>query len=218
MKIPIMGLIILSGILIATNTSSEVKYKTVNIRLIPKQVVTLSVTPPVVIIPEAEDYAIKFSDHQKVIAGSIAPEDDYGFADRPDAIKVSIFTNAYKGVTVFLYGLANHEHNNTLRVEDVYLTVMTEKTYVLMNKIEGAWAHAKTEVKKTKLGLPHALKYQASWIQCNNEPKEFFGVKMSTKAVRDWWLKLGIGNLARYTENEEGFDMDLTFILMPIVE
>jgi len=51
MKIPIMGLIILSGILIATNTSSEVKYKTVNIRLIPKQVVTLSVTPPVVIIP-----------------------------------------------------------------------------------------------------------------------------------------------------------------------
>jgi len=209
MKRLTIGLISLVGLLIATNVLADVKQKTVNVKLIVPQIITLDVTQPEAIIPGPEDYAMKFSQYQEVAknTGSSAPNDEYGFADRADAIKVSIFTNARSGAKVYVHGLANPEQNKTLHVEDVYLTVMTEKTYVLKNNLEEA-----TAVAKTQTGCPNA-----TWLQLNNEAKELFGVGIATKAIRDWYLKLGIGNLARYTENADGYDMDITFTLLPIV-
>ncbi|MEW6096552.1 MAG: hypothetical protein AB1567_08510 [bacterium] len=210
MKRLTIGLITLLGMLIVTNALADMKHATVKVKLSVKQIITLGVTEPGIVIPGPEDYAMEFSVNQSVVSNSVKPDDEYGFADRADAIKVSIFTNARAGATVYFHGLANPEHNKTLRVEDVYLTVMKEKTYVLLNELEGAWVFDNANTCPDQQG-------KAKWIQCDNEAKTFFGVTMSTKATRDWWLKLGIGNLARYTENEEGYDMDLTFILTPIV-
>jgi len=220
MKRLTIGLIALLGMLIAGNALADVKQKTVPVKLVVLQIIELNVTEPATVIPEPEDYAIKFSYKNSVTPCSTAPSDTHGFADRHDAINVTIFTNARKGATVYFAGKSNPNHNKNLQVKDVYLTVMREKTYVLNNSsdakdelsvdggIDGAWANANTTIDGTGI---------AKWMQCYTEGKEFFGVTEKTESTRLWVLKLGIGSLAEYEENLDGYEMDLTFILMPKV-
>ncbi|MEK9148865.1 MAG: hypothetical protein AAB267_02325, partial [Candidatus Desantisbacteria bacterium] len=95
--------------------------------------------------------------------------------------------------------------------EDTYLTVQTEKTYVLLNKLEGAEASAQTYPSENS-GSNMA---RCTWLRIHNEAQYLFGVKMSTKDPRLVVFKLGIANLARYTEGE--YANTLTFTLIPIV-
>lgn len=222
MKRIIIGLTTLLGMLYATSALADMKDITVPVKLVVLEIIDLEVTKPADVIPTAEDYAYLFSSCKNYVTTcSTAPVDEHGFADRHDAISVTTFTNARKGATVHVAGHADPAHNDSLRVGDVYLTVMREKTYVLKNStavgtelavtggIDGAWAMANTA---TDVGEKYA-----KWLQMNTEAKKFFGVTEATEAKRLWVLKLGIGSLAEYTADANGYTMDLTFILIPEV-
>lgn len=220
MKRLIIGLIALVGMLMVSNALADVAEKTVPVKLVVLEIIELDVTTPEAVIPDAEDYARQFSCLNDVHTNSQAPSQDYGFADRHDAIEVNMFTNAKLGATVHIAGKPNPEHDKSLLCQDVYLTVMRDKTYVLANSaagkdvrnvtggIDGAWANANTTVDGSN---------SARWVQCDTEAREFFGVTEKTEATRLWVLKLGIASLAEYESNLEGYEMDLTFILMPKV-
>ena len=220
MKRTIIGLITLIVIAMAGNVLAEPEnHKSVPVQLNVQALVTMDVTEPDAIIPGPEDYARGFvAEGYDVVADSTKPGELQGFVDRAQAIKLTMFTNAKTGATIFFHGLANSELEKSLYVQDVYLTVMRDKTYVLLNStkpetdmavtggIDGAWAICNTKIDGTN---------DAKWIQTNAEAKKFFGVTQSTESARDWWLKLGIGSLAEYTEGS--YSMDLTFIITPVV-
>ncbi len=65
-----------------------------------------------------------------------------GFAERTDAISLSIFTNAQDGAALYVHGTQPHGPNGILQLEDSYVSVCTEKTYILQNDLEGAYAGA----------------------------------------------------------------------------
>ncbi|MDI6735788.1 MAG: hypothetical protein QME42_06295 [bacterium] len=210
MKKLIIGLVSVAT-LVAVSARAEEKQDAVKVTLSVNPIIEFDVVQSAIaVVPGPEDYAVKMQDSKgwnTLAPCSSWPEEDYGFADRSEAISFNMFTNARAGADVYVHALGNAAHNKTLRVEDVYLTVMTEKTYILNNKLEGSWAKAQTE-----LDCPNA-----KWLQLNNEARTLCGVDKSTKATRLWVLKIGIGNLARYTENVAGYDADLTFTLMPRV-
>jgi len=213
MKRLTIGLIALTAMLIATSAIADEKQDAVKVTLSVPQIVDLNVVEEAVtVVPGPEDYATKMDNGLNSVVGPAGhfPEEDYGFADRADALSVNLFTNARKGAKLFVHALANPAHDKSLRVQDVYLTVMTEKTYVLLNKLEDAAATAQTVDGSGPTP-------RASWLQLDNEAQELFSVGKATKATRLVVLKLGIGNLARYTENVEGYEADLTFTLMPTV-
>ncbi|MFH1096871.1 MAG: hypothetical protein V1749_05180 [Candidatus Desantisbacteria bacterium] len=173
-----------------------------------------------------------------------------GFAERNDALSLTIFTNAQDGAALFVHGLQPATQKNILRLEDTYITVEAEKTYILINDFEGAYANActgdmlegSTKTANNKLSVEdnprngmgavgnlsplatddegnHIIstetKAYSTWLRIHNEAQHIFEVKMSTKAPRLIVFKLGIANLARYTEGE--YTNTLTFTLMPIV-
>ena len=65
-----------------------------------------------------------------------------GFAERTAAMEMTIFTNAQDGAALFVHGLQPATQQNILRLEDTYVSVCTEKTYILQNDLEGAYANA----------------------------------------------------------------------------
>ncbi|MFH1896774.1 MAG: hypothetical protein ABH886_00795 [Candidatus Desantisbacteria bacterium] len=65
-----------------------------------------------------------------------------GFAERTDALALTIFTNAQDGAALYVNGLQPATQQNILRLEDTYVSVCTEKTYILQNDLEGAYANA----------------------------------------------------------------------------
>jgi hypothetical protein len=73
-----------------------------------------------------------------------ATNDDIGkgFAERTDALSMTIFTNAQDGAALYVHGSTPAGPTGILRLEDTYIQVCTEKTYILMNELEGAFANA----------------------------------------------------------------------------
>ena len=167
-----------------------------------------------------------------------------GFAERTDALSMTIFTNAQDGAALYVHGLQPATQQNILRLEDTYVSVCTEKTYILQNDLEGADANANStavaeNANNTKVASStqrvennyrngfggsssianisnsDSAKAQSSWLRIHNQAQHLFEVKMSTKAPRLIVINLGIANLARYTEGE--YTNTLTFTLMPIV-
>jgi hypothetical protein len=65
-----------------------------------------------------------------------------GFAERTDALSMTIFTNAQDGAALYVHGLQPAGPQGILRLEDTYVQVCTEKTYILQNDLEGAFANA----------------------------------------------------------------------------
>ena len=65
-----------------------------------------------------------------------------GFAERTAAMEMTIFTNAQDGAALFVHGLQPATQQNILRLEDTYVSICTEKTYILQNDLEGAYANA----------------------------------------------------------------------------
>jgi hypothetical protein len=65
-----------------------------------------------------------------------------GFAERTDALSMTIFTNAQDGAALYVHGLQPAGPQGILRLEDTYVQVCTEKTYILQNDLEGAFADA----------------------------------------------------------------------------
>jgi hypothetical protein len=73
-----------------------------------------------------------------------------GFAERAAAFELTIFTNSQDGAALYVYGrtdvpeLGLGGSRDVLKLEDTYLSVNTEKTYILQNDLEGAFASACT--------------------------------------------------------------------------
>ncbi len=65
-----------------------------------------------------------------------------GFAERTAALEMTIFTNAQDGAALYVHGLQPATQQHILRLEDTYVSVCTEKTYILQNDLEGAYANA----------------------------------------------------------------------------
>jgi hypothetical protein len=65
-----------------------------------------------------------------------------GFAERTAALELTIFTNAQDGAALYVHGLQPAAQQGILRLEDTYVSVCTEKTYILQNDLEGAYANA----------------------------------------------------------------------------
>jgi hypothetical protein len=129
-----------------------------------------------------------------------------GFAERSDCLEISIFTNARGGADVFVYGNQPEAMTGILRLEDIYFTIEVEKTYICANNLEGCKPNANT-CEKPKMG--------ACWLRINNEAQHLISVSEATKAPRNITIKVGIGNLARYTEGE--YTADVVVVLMPTV-
>jgi hypothetical protein len=165
-----------------------------------------------------------------------------GFAERTDALSMTIFTNAQDGAALYVHGNTPAGPQGILRLEDTYIQVCTEKTYILQNDLEGAFANAaSTAVLESETGGisdrdrvedNRRNEYQrhgrddtivseprrkacSTWLRIHHQAQHIFEVKMATKAPRLIVFNLGIGNLARYTEGE--YSNTLTFTLMPIV-
>ncbi|MBI4777838.1 hypothetical protein HY792_02820 [Candidatus Desantisbacteria bacterium] len=65
-----------------------------------------------------------------------------GFAERTAALEMTIFTNAQDGAALYVHGAQPATQQHILRLEDTYVSVCTEKTYILQNDLEGAYANA----------------------------------------------------------------------------
>ncbi len=213
------------------------------------------------VTPGPEDYArdlmvqrvVNNNDSKDINTGKEASDENVmsdqnddigkGFAERTDALSMTIFTNAQDGAALYVHGLQPATQQNILRLEDTYVSVCTEKTYILQNDLEGADANANsTAVAETANGTKNAsttkrvedndrngmggsiiantsasdsAKAASSWLRIHNQAQHLFEVKMATKAPRIVTINLGIANLARYTEGE--YTNTLTFTLMPIV-
>jgi hypothetical protein len=164
-----------------------------------------------------------------------------GFAERTDALSMTIFTNAQDGAALYVHGIQPLGPQGILRLEDTYVQVCTEKTYILQNDLEGAYANAcsiaavekeatsnRTQDRvednpRNNMGGPvvgqitesPTEKAASTWLRINNQAQHIFEVKMATKAPRLIVFNLGIGNLARYTEGD--YTNTLVFTLIPIV-
>ncbi len=192
-------------IIIATRTVfGEIQQGDVDVELEVPQIIQLEIfTSDIRVIPGPEDYARNL-EKDEFEGGNESVDPGKGFADRSDAIELTMFTNAQRGGLLFAHGIQPPNPEGILRLEDTYLTVQTEKTYILQNNIEGATTKFRTyQGKKTH------------WLRLHNEAQEIFKVTMSTKDARLIVFKLGIGNLAQYTQGS--YKNTLTFSLMPLV-
>jgi hypothetical protein len=165
-----------------------------------------------------------------------------GFAERTAALEMTIFTNAADGAALYVHGSTPAGPQEILRLEDTYIQVCTEKTYILQNDLEGAFANAaSTAVLESETGgrsdvnrvednprnesqahgkddtivSQPTQKAHSTWLRIHHQAQHIFEVKMATKAPRTIVFNLGIGNLARYTQGK--YVNTLTFTLMAIV-
>jgi hypothetical protein len=65
-----------------------------------------------------------------------------GFAEATNALSMTIFTNAQDGAALYVHGSTPAGPTGILRLEDTYIQVCKEKTYILQNNLEGAFANA----------------------------------------------------------------------------
>lgn len=201
-----MGLIIgliCSLIFITNQASAEVQQGDVDVELVVPKIIQLDIiTPGIKVVPGPEDYARNLDKND--YEGGSNVEAGRGFADRSSAIEINIFTNAANGAVVYAHGIQPPGPTGVLRLEDTYLTVQTEKTYILQNNLEGA---------ETKFKTSSSIK--AYWLRLHNEAQQIFKVSESTKDPRLIVFKIGIGNLSRYTSGS--YRNTITFSLMPTV-
>jgi hypothetical protein len=210
--------------IVSTGYTADMQQEDAQIGLkVPQIIELVGVDMTETVIPGPEDYArdldpssiVNYPDGgasaRENVVGTLNKDIGKGFAERADALSLTIFTNAQDGANLYVHGIQPAGPQGILRLEDTYLTVQTEKTYVLLNKLEGAEASAQT-YPSTKRGTRMA---RATWLRIHNEAQHIFSVKMSTKDPRLIVFKLGIANLARYTEGE--YSNTLTFTLIPVV-
>jgi hypothetical protein len=202
------------------------------------------VSGAIVLVPGPEDYAAlppekasPVTCQQKIESGTDDDTDNpvadpgatinnnnQGFIDRSDAISLKIFSNANSGATLFTYGVqpttlnADGHLTGVLRLQDIYLTVQCEKTYISFNGLEGAKANAITYATDgicSSNNTPKTMKACATWLQLHNEAQHIYEVNEATKAKRDVVFKIGVGNLARYTTGT--YNATIWFSLIPQV-
>ncbi|MEK7274936.1 MAG: hypothetical protein AAB110_06745, partial [Candidatus Desantisbacteria bacterium] len=94
-----------------------------------------------------------------------------GFAERTDAISLSIFTNAQDGAALYVHGTQPQGPKGILQLEDSYVSVCTEKTYILQNDMEGAYADACSVAYMEKEGLS----LNSSTDRVKNNPRNDMG-------------------------------------------
>ncbi|MBU0700497.1 hypothetical protein KKE26_04280 [bacterium] len=169
-----------------------------------------------------------------------------GFAERTSALEMTIFTNAQDGAALYVHGLQPATQQNILRLEDTYVSICTEKTYILQNDLEGAYANAcSMAVAETA-----AVSSPSDTVRIDNNPRNGSGgstvdgldFQLSTNATEkaaSSWLRihnqaqhlfevkmstkaprLVVVNLgiANLARYTEGnYTNTLTFTLMPIV-
>ncbi|MBI4778177.1 hypothetical protein HY792_04595 [Candidatus Desantisbacteria bacterium] len=102
-----------------------------------------------------------------------------GFAERTAALEMTIFTNAQDGAALFVHGLQPATQQNILRLEDTYVAVCTEKTYILVNNIEGAFADAASVAvleNKSTPSTTHLSNSNVATVKDNPRDDNFGGV------------------------------------------
>ncbi|MEW6096557.1 MAG: hypothetical protein AB1567_08535 [bacterium] len=191
-------------IFITSSVFGEIQQGDVDVELEVPQIIKLELlTSNIKVIPGPEDYARNLTTSE-FEGGNEAVDPGKGFADRSSAIELTMFTNAQRGGLLFVYGMQPPEQQGILRLEDTYLSVQTDKTFILQNNIEGATTKFKTYQDKSTY-----------WLRLHNEAQEIFKVTIATKDSRLIVFKIGIGNLAGYTYGN--YKNTITFSLIPLV-
>ncbi len=112
-----------------------------------------------------------------------------GFAERTAALELTIFTNAQDGAALFVHGLQPAAQQGILRLEDTYVSVCKEKTYILCNAIEGAFADASSMVvmenKSQTLGNITGLTNNSSTQMVIDNPREGYEDTMGNPIMND---------------------------------
>ncbi|OIP40170.1 hypothetical protein AUJ95_04800 [Candidatus Desantisbacteria bacterium CG2_30_40_21] len=96
-----------------------------------------------------------------------------GFAERTDALSMTIFTNAQDGAALYVHGLQPATQQNILRLEDTYVSVCTEKTYILQNDLEGADANANSTAVAESAA--NGVKFASSTNRVENNDRNGLG-------------------------------------------
>jgi hypothetical protein len=199
---------------------------------VPQLIELVGVKTNVRIVPGPEDYARDLSPKAVVNYGystsNAAGKENVmmdinnnigkGFAEREDALSLTIFTNAQDGAVLYVHGSipASNSAKGALMLEDTYITVSMEKTYILQNQIEGAYSDAATNPGVDSLPeKPLCPKKSATWLRLHQQAQHIVEVKTATKTARLIVFNVGVANLPRYTEGE--YTNTLIFTLMPII-
>ncbi|MFH1861012.1 MAG: hypothetical protein ABH870_08415 [bacterium] len=204
---------------------------------VPQLIELVGVKTNVRIVPGPEDYARNLFPETVVNygypTGNAAGKenrmiDDHnigrGFAKREDALSLTIFTNAQDGAVLYVHGStpANNSTKGVLMLEDTYISVSMEKTYILQNQLEGAYSDAATysgtDPLSERLSLSKessCLEASATWLRLHHQAQHIVEIKTATKTARLIVFNVGVANLPRYTEGE--YTNTLTFTLMPII-
>lgn len=231
-----LGIILMGEIVQAHNLLSD----DARLRLtVPQLIELVGVKTNVRIVPGPEDYTRDLSPEAVVnygySTGNAAGKENRmidtnhnigkGFATREDALSLTIFTNAQDGAVLYVHGSipANNSTKGALMLEDTYISVSMEKTYILQNQLEGAYSDAatnsRTDPLPEKSSLPKKkppyLGTSATWLRLHQQAQHIVEVKTATKAARLIVFNVGVANLPRYTEGE--YTNTLTFTLMPII-
>lgn len=218
----IKGVIFTLILLITNNVLAEVELqKLVKVTLSVPEVIELEIgEESVQIIPGPEDYMVDIIvlNDPNNPGGGIAYFTN-GFAARADAINLFVFTNARKGAKLFVFGTPIPSQEGSLQVSDIFLTVMSEKTYVLFNKLDEVpyvswtpthpWPYAATGI------TPGIDDDAALWLQLTTEALPIFEFEKATKSKRLIVFKVGIGSLSFYTQGK--YEGMTTFIFIPTV-
>lgn len=180
-------------VIFSSVTSADVKQGSVPLILICPEIIDLEVlTEKVELIPGPEDYA-----RDSVM--------------RFDVIGINIFTNASGGAELYTYGVQPTVLNetghltNVLRLEDVFLKVNKNATYIIENKIEGAAIFGNVLLS----GL------QDKWVNLNNEANPLMKVSTATKSKRTVGVDVAVTNLSYYTTGS--YRCTIWFSLIPKV-
>ena len=96
-----------------------------------------------------------------------------GFAERTAALEMTIFTNAQDGAALYVHGLQPATQQNILRLEDTYVSVCTEKTYILQNDLEGADANANSTAVAESAA--NGVKFASSTNRVENNDRNGLG-------------------------------------------
>lgn len=196
------GLLILSLVRVVFG---EIQQGDVDVELEVPQIIQLEIlTADIKIIPGPEDYARNL-DRSEFGGGYETSDPGKGFAERSSAIELTIFSNAQNGAFLFVHGIQPPAPTGVLLLEDIYLAVQREKTYILQNNLEGA------TTKYSSFPPPK----KTYWMRLYTEAQEIFRVTQATKDARLIVFKLGIGNLAAYTHGT--YKNTITFSLMPSI-
>jgi hypothetical protein len=95
-----------------------------------------------------------------------------------------------------------------LDLEDIYVSIEVEKTYICQNGLEGCTPNANTCEEDPKY-------MSACWLRIHNETQHLISVTEATVDPRRIAIAVGMGNLDAYTEGE--YKAEVVVVLMPIV-